>query len=115
MPFASINPTNPRTPENFTKILRIGGFENLSFFWSAILNFFFKKKMLHPHENQSKQGWFEILMITLISRQKSLTANIFGLSVCTSSRMPFMIYSKKLYGQNFAEYKLNFVNGAFRK
>jgi hypothetical protein len=32
------------------KILRIGGFEKVSFFESAIL----EKKMLHPHENQSK-------------------------------------------------------------
>ena len=38
MPFASINPKNPRTnPWNFwKKILRIGGFEKLSFFESAI-------------------------------------------------------------------------------
>ena len=43
LPFASINPTNPRTdPWNFhKKILRIGGVEKLSFFESAILNFFF--------------------------------------------------------------------------
>ena len=42
LPFASINPTNPRTnPWNFhKKILRIGGVEKLSFFESAILNFF---------------------------------------------------------------------------
>ena len=32
------------------KILRIGGFEKLSFFESAILESF----LLHPHENQSK-------------------------------------------------------------
>ena len=46
MPFASINPTNPRNnPWNFhEKILRIGGVENISFFESAILNFFSKKK-----------------------------------------------------------------------
>ena len=55
MPFASINPTNPRTnPGNFhEKILRIGGVENLSFFESAILIFFFKKNLLHSNENQS--------------------------------------------------------------
>ena len=42
MPFASINSTNPRTnPWNFhKKILRIGDFEKLSFFESAILIFF---------------------------------------------------------------------------
>ena len=42
MPFASINPTNPRTNLwNFREIfLRIGDFEKLSFFESAILNFF---------------------------------------------------------------------------
>ena len=46
MPFASINPTNPRTnPWNFhKKILRIGDFEKCTFFESAILNFFFQKK-----------------------------------------------------------------------
>ena len=46
MPFASINPTNPRTnPWNFhKKILRIGDFEKCTFFESAILNFFFSEK-----------------------------------------------------------------------
>jgi hypothetical protein len=46
LPFASINPTNQRTNLwNFLEIfLRIVVFENLSFFESAILNFFFKKK-----------------------------------------------------------------------
>ena len=46
MPFALINPTNPRTdPWNFhKKILRIGDFEKCTFFESAILNFFFRKK-----------------------------------------------------------------------
>ena len=43
MPFASFNPTNPRTNlRNFReKILRIGDFEKWAFFESAILNFFF--------------------------------------------------------------------------
>jgi hypothetical protein len=47
MPFPSINSTNPRTNLwNFREIfLRIGDFEKLSFFESAILNFFFKKKI----------------------------------------------------------------------
>ena len=46
MPFASFNPTNPRTNlRNFReKILRIGDFEKWAFFESAILNFFFEKK-----------------------------------------------------------------------
>ena len=46
MPFASFNPTNPRTnPWNFhKKILRIGGVGKSAFFKSAILNFFFQKK-----------------------------------------------------------------------
>ena len=49
MPFASINPTNPRTNSwNFhKKILRIDRVEKWPFFESAILNFF----LLHPHEN----------------------------------------------------------------
>ena len=47
MPFASINPSNPRTnPWNFhKKILRIGDFEKCTFFESAILNFFFQEKI----------------------------------------------------------------------
>jgi hypothetical protein len=67
------------------KNLRIGDFEKLSFFESAILDFYFSKKklfLLHPHENLSKflgyQGWFEILMITLVSSKKSLPPNISG-------------------------------------
>ena len=42
MPFASIYSTDPRTnPWNFReKTFRTGGFEKLSFFESAILNFF---------------------------------------------------------------------------
>ena len=47
MPFASINPTNPRTnPWNFGgNCSAFGDVEKLSFFESAILNFFFKKKI----------------------------------------------------------------------
>ena len=46
MPFASFNPTNPRTDlRDFReKISRIGDFEKWAFFESAILNFFFEKK-----------------------------------------------------------------------
>ena len=83
MPFASINPTHPRTnPCNFhKKILRIGDFEKLSFFESAILNFF----LLLLHENQSKvlghQEWVDILLITLVSSQTSLPPNISAASV----------------------------------
>ena len=41
-----------------------------------------KKKLLRPHENQSKVlGWDEILMITLVSSQKSPTSNISADSV----------------------------------
>ena len=69
-------------------ILRIGDFEKLSFFESAILDFFFQKKMLHFNENQSKvlgyQGWVEIFMITLVSSQKSLPPNISAASVFLS-------------------------------
>ena len=58
------------------KILRIGDFEKLSFF-----EFF----LLHSHENQSKvlgyQRWDKILMITLVSSQKSPTPNISAASV----------------------------------
>ena len=41
--------------------------------------------LLHPHENQSKvlgyQGWDKILMIILVSSQKSPTPNISAASV----------------------------------
>ena len=59
LPFASINPTNPRTnPWNFGRnCSAFGDVEKLSFFESAILNFFFQKKkknLLYPHENKSQ-------------------------------------------------------------
>ena len=62
MPFASINPTNTRTNSwNFGGICSaLDEVEKLSFFESAILNFFFKKKkffLLHSHENQPKFIW----------------------------------------------------------
>ena len=65
MPFASINPTNPRTNlRNFRgKILRIDGFDNLTFFWKAILIFFFCKKMFfffsYPMEETLRKGPFK--------------------------------------------------------
>jgi hypothetical protein len=44
--------------------------------------------LLHPHENWSKflgyQGWVEVLMITLVSSQKSLPPNIAAGSVLLS-------------------------------
>ena len=44
-----------------------------------------KKKLLHPHDNQSKvvgyQGWNKTLMIILVSSQKSPTPNILATSV----------------------------------
>ena len=58
IPFASIYSTDPRTNLwNFReKILRIGGFEKLSFlsrpFW-----IFFPKKNVLSHENQSQIMW----------------------------------------------------------
>ena len=55
----------------------------MTFFESAILNFF----LLHSHETMSQfigyQGWVEILMITLVSSQKSLPPNISAGSVIT--------------------------------
>ena len=70
------------------KNLRIGDFEKLSYFESAILDFFFQIFfLLHPHENQSKllgyQGWVEILMITLVyskrvSVRNDLLHSVFG-------------------------------------
>jgi hypothetical protein len=66
--------------------LGIVGFENLNFFASSILKKQIKKRiLLHSHENQSKfleyDGWVEILMITLVSSQKSPTPNISAPSV----------------------------------
>ena len=72
MPFASFNPTNPRTnPWNFhKKILRIGDFEKLSYFILSRLfwNFFCFIPM-------------KILIITLVFCQKSLNKNILAPSV----------------------------------
>jgi hypothetical protein len=63
-------------------VMRIGDFEKLSFFKSAILIFF----LLYPHENQSKllgyQGWFEILMITLVYSKRVSVRNNLLHSVC---------------------------------
>ena len=80
MPFASINSTNPRTnPWNFGVICSAfgGGWKTQVFlsrpFWKkfAKKNFFF---LLHSYENMSKfiglQGFFKILMITLVSSPK---------------------------------------------
>ena len=97
IPFASINSTDPRTnPQNFhKKNWRIGDFEKLSFLESAILDFFFKIFffLLHPHENWSKflgyQGWVKLLMITLVSNQKSLPLNISAGSVVWSTLHKF--------------------------
>ena len=55
--------------------MRIGDFEKLSFFESAILNFFFEFFLFHPNGNQSTfigffEGFFEILMITLVYSPK---------------------------------------------
>ena len=53
----------------------LGVVEKLSFFESAILKFFCKKNffLLHSYQNQStfkgQQGFFKILMITLVSRK----------------------------------------------
>jgi hypothetical protein len=57
--------------------MRIGDFEKLSFFESAILEFF----LLQPRENQAKllgyQGWVEILRITLVySKRVSVRNNL---------------------------------------
>ena len=63
MPFASCNPTNPRTNLwNFhEKFLRIGDFEKWPFLKNGHFGFFFQKKkkffLLHSHENQSKFSW----------------------------------------------------------
>ena len=70
IPFASINPTNPRTnPWNFhEKILRIGGAGKWGFFESAILNFLKKNYASYLNENNQPvhmryhlflhYGWF---------------------------------------------------------
>ena len=90
MPFASSNPTNPRTNlRNFReKILRIGDFKKWAFFESAILNFFFEKKkffLLHSHENRPKfiwlKGWVKILTFSLVSRKFLAMRNILLYSV----------------------------------
>ena len=61
-----------RSKKYVPNFLRIGGFENHSFFDLAILK---KSKFL------GYQGWVEILMITLVSSRKSPTPNISASSV----------------------------------
>jgi hypothetical protein len=78
--------------------LRTGDFEKISFFESAILNF--EKKLyflLHPHEKWLKflgyKGWVEILMITLVSSQKSLPPNISaGVAVQLRTKEPLLAF-----------------------
>jgi hypothetical protein len=70
MPFASINPTNPRTNLwNLATIAQLlGVVERLSFFESAILNLFFCFILIQiSHNLWDTKNFFEILMITLIS------------------------------------------------
>ena len=57
MPFASINPTNPRTnPWKFhEKILRIGGAGKWVFFWVGHFDFFFSQFFFLLHLNENKQ------------------------------------------------------------
>ena len=70
--------------------MRIGDFEKPSFFESAILDFFFQKKLflLHPYENQltvvGQQGWVKILMITLVSRPKQPITTNMHTAVCST-------------------------------
>ena len=56
MPFASMNPTNPTTnPWNFGgNCSAFGGGWKTQFFLIGHFDFFFKKKLLHSHENKSK-------------------------------------------------------------
>ena len=76
--FPSINPTNPRTnPWNFhKKKLRIGNFEKLSFFESAI---FASSSWILGY-----QGWVEILMITLVYSKNISVHNILLHSVVSA-------------------------------
>ena len=71
MPFASIDPTQPRTNSwNFGEnCSAFGGGWKTQFFWVGHFDF-----LLHSYLNQSQineyQGWNKILMITLISNKK---------------------------------------------
>ena len=57
-------------------------FENLRFWKNSVFQLvILEVSLLHPHENQSKllgyQGWFEILMITLVySKRVSVRNNL---------------------------------------
>ena len=113
MPFASINPTNPRTnPWNFHKkifwelaILKNGHFEKRPF-WKKIFKFFFF--LLHLHENQPKllgyQGWVEILMIILVYSKVCVI-------ICyTVYAIHTLIYSQPIYFSGYLNmFKMNYV------
>ena len=60
MPFASINPTNPRTNPWIKKKIRIGGIEKTQIFWVSHFRFFFPWKSVKV---------IEILIFTLVSRK----------------------------------------------
>ena len=90
--------------------MRIGDFEKLSFFESAILIYFFSILffnffLLHPHKNQSKllgyQGWVEILMITLVYSKRVSVCNNLLHSVCH----PYNASKEAFWPQEF----LNFI------
>ena len=84
MPFASINSTSPRINLwNFHKNIENWKFWKTRFVWVCHFDFsfrFFFSFLLHFHKNQSKvlgcQEWVGLLMITLVSSQKSLPPNI---------------------------------------
>ena len=97
----SILQTKGPIHEIFTKkCLELVILENKPFFQSAILIFFFKKKiiLLHSHVKMSKllgqQGWVEILMITWFPSSFLLWANILhsGQTFCTQVYDVFLLF-----------------------
>ena len=94
-PFTSINPP---IHEIFTKFFENWRFWKTQFFWVG--HFF----LLHPHESWSKflgyQGWVEILMITLVSGQKSLRPNISACSVELRKKAKLIFFPRTNLSRN---------------
>ena len=107
MPFASITPTNPRTnPWNFGgNCSAFGGGWKTQFFWVGHFEFFFAKKKKIFHFFPMKKPWvsyevsffFKILMITLVSSQKSLPPNISAGSVAIVHTPSILLYTDLYY------------------
>ena len=107
MPFASINPTDPRTNLwNFgDNCSAFWGSWKTQFFWVGHFEFFStkKKKMLYSYSNfWDTKNFFEILMITLISSKKLGVCNNMRYTV-KNEKVPKLIRTMLLHSIKLAQ------------